>query len=878
MSLAPKIDEIAHAITTMDAELALFSETWLSSAVPDEPININGYQIFRRDRVGWQHGGVCLYVKSSINCSVLADYYHPDHEVLWADLRPRRLPRGFSNIIVGVIYQYPDADDSAMKDYLISSLVSLEATYPNCAFILAGDFNRTFLPMIQSALKSFNLKPTVKFPTRGDKTLDQIFTNLDDYFSVPTRLPPFGLSDHVTIYMGSGTRGASKPKHKIIKSRDKRPSKVNSVGRFLMEVPWSNLLSSEQTCEGKLSLLTEVINYGLDTIMPVRSIKIHETDRPWVSTQLKQLITRRQKAFASGNQPLFKILRNKVNRERKRCRKVYYENKVKDLQDSKPRNWWREVKQLCGSAKTTGRDLTAILHPDLVCDESTLANKINKAFVSVMEDYSPLTDSVRVDMDDDQPISVTEYSVARKLREISCARAGGPDDLPNWVLREFADILAAPIAEILNTSFSECKVPRAWKIADVPPLPKAPTVNDINKDLRPISLTSTLSKVAEGFVIDKELKPVLLSAIDPAQFGFIPGSCTTFALISMFHHWLRATDGTGSTVRTALLDFRKAFDLVDHHILVAKLLSLGVKPTVVNWVIDFLRSRQQRVKLNGVLSDWLDVPAGVPQGTRLGPWLFLAMINDLRLPEGFHLWKFADDTTVSEVVPASKLSSLQQAADYIHDWSQENHLQLNPTKCKEIRTCFKHTPPCFSQVSIEGVEFEMVSSAKVLGVVISSDLKWSAHIDSITTKAAKRLYLLRQLKRAGIANNDLVRFYCSVIRSILEYACQVFHCNLPLYLSEEIERIQRRALRMIFPDCSYSEGLVKAGLPTLYDRRSTLCKELFKDIDAQGNHKLRHLLPSRSQQNYNLRSTRAFAAPVCKTNRFRDSFIISHCM
>ena len=121
-------------------------------------------------------------------------------------------------------------------------------------------------------------------------------------------------------------------------------------------------------------------------------------------------------------------------------------------------------------------------------------------------------------------------------------------------------------------------MPRAWKIADVPPLPKALTIDDINKDLRPISLTSTLSKVAEGFVIDMDLKPVMLSVIDQSQFGFIPCSCTTFALISMFHQWLRATDGTGSTVRTALLDFRKAFDLVDHHILVAKLLSLGVKP------------------------------------------------------------------------------------------------------------------------------------------------------------------------------------------------------------------------------------------------------------------------------------------------------------
>ena len=107
----------------------------------------------------------------------------------------------------------------------------------------------------------------------------------------------------------------------------------------------------------------------------------------------------------------------------------------------------------------------------------------------------------------------------------------------------------------------------------------------------------------------------------------------------------RATDGTCSIVRTALLDFRKAFDPVDHHILVAKLLSLGVKPSAVNWIIDFLRGRQQRVRVNGVFSDCLDVPAGVPQGTRLDPWLFLAMVNDLRLPEGFHMWKIADDTT-----------------------------------------------------------------------------------------------------------------------------------------------------------------------------------------------------------------------------------------
>ena len=352
---------------------------------------------------------------------------------------------------------------------------------------------------------------------------------------------------HVTVTGTAGIRDKpSKSKRKIIKTRDKRPSKIASVGRFLLQVPWSVLFSFDQPCEEKLT----------DTIMPERSAKVHETDQPWLTSQLKALIARRQKAFASENEHLFKVLRNKVNCERKR-RRVYYENKVKDLRGSRLRDWWRDVKHLCGTAKRSGRDLKSLLHPDLACEETVLVENINQAFINVMKDYSLLTDSVRVAMDDDEPISVTELTVARKLRAVSTFRVGSPDDLSNWVLREFADILAAPIANIFNTSFSECRVPRVWKFADISPLPKARTICDLNKDLRPISLTSTLSKVAEGFVIEKSLKSVLLSSIDPCQYGFIPGSSTTLALISMFHHWLRATDGTGATIRTALLDFRK---------------------------------------------------------------------------------------------------------------------------------------------------------------------------------------------------------------------------------------------------------------------------------------------------------------------------------
>ena len=452
-----------------------------------------------------------------------------------------------------------------------------------------------------------------------------------------------------------------------------------------MVVPWEQVLDHYSSCNEKLSNITDIINYGLNTIMPEQSVKIHQTDRPWLNPDLKRLISKRQKAFASGNKPLFNLLRNKVNRERKRCRKVYYNNKVWDLKDTRPRDWWREVKQLCGNARSSCPDLRSILRTNTSCTDQQLANKINRAYVSVMEDYTPLADDIFVPCDDDEPISVSVDQVAIKLKQIRVSRAGGPDNLPNWVFKTYSDILAPALTEVLNQSFEESKVSRVWKLADVPPLPKGKSIEDFNKDLRPISLTSTLSKVAEGFVIEKDLKPVLLKCIDPNQYGFIPNSCTTMLLL--LHHWLEATDGSGSHVRVALLDYKKAFDLVDHNLLISKLYSVGVKPTVVNWICDFLRNRSQRVKLDSsCFSEFVNVPAGIPQGTKIGPWLFLAMINDLSTTSA--LWKFADDTTLAEVIPKSSTSTLQNTVDGVLKWTDENVFGLNPTKCKEMQIDF----------------------------------------------------------------------------------------------------------------------------------------------------------------------------------------------
>ena len=179
------------------------------------------------------------------------------------------------------------------------------------------------------------------FLTRNEGTTNESKKRLGCY-KPPISGPAFGLSDHLSITVLPNIRQKSQTESKIIQTRDKRPSRVASLGRYLLEIPWGAVLSENKSCDDKLAAVTRIIDYGFDAIMPV-----HQTDRPWLNADLKRLIHKRQQAFSSDDTLLFKLLRNKVNRERKSCGAIYYNNKVHDLKNTRPRDWWREVKQLC---------------------------------------------------------------------------------------------------------------------------------------------------------------------------------------------------------------------------------------------------------------------------------------------------------------------------------------------------------------------------------------------------------------------------------------------------------------------------------------------------------------------------------------------------
>ena len=246
----------------------------------------------------------------------------------------------------------------------------------------------------------------------------------------------------------------------------------------------------------------------------------------------------------------------------------------------------------------------------------------------------------------------------------------------------------------------------------------------------------------------------------------------------------------------------------------------------VEWVRSFLSNRKQRVRIGSSTSCYQQVNGGVPQGTVLGPILFMIMINDL-LKDWESWWKYVDDTTLSETVIVNEESVLQCTLDGINLWCEENDMVLNTRKCKQILICFWKKKPNFQQLTVNNYPVEHVNSAKLLGVMLSSDLKWNEHVAYIK-KSSRRLYMLRLLKRANADKKTLIAVYRTCIRPILEYCNQIWHFNIPEYLSNDIERIQRRALKIIHPSLSYNEALVVCNMSTLHLRREQLCQLFFK--------------------------------------------------
>ncbi len=617
-------------------------------------------------------------------------------------------------------------------------------------------------------------------------------------------------------------------------------------------------------------MFDSVINTLMNTHLPVKTFKQNSNDQPWITDDFRRLIGLRQFHFHAGHTQAYNYFRNITNRKRKQLQKSFFTRKLDGLKSGDAKKWWNDINSIIG--KQNGKDsLQGMANTLCDGDMQCLADKINTAFASVCLDIEAITpdDDFTIGPDslvaDKYIISVSQ--VEKNLSKINTRKAIGPDGIPNWVLCDMATNLAPPICAIWNSSFRDAYIPTIWKSGNVAPIPKINPPMRVDKDLRPISLTPVLSKGIEWFARDWVME-IIDDLLDPQQYGSRKGCSTLLALAEWTHKWIIAVENPGILVRILLLDFRKAFDRVDHGILLQKLANSGIPNFLLKWIAAFLCERQQRIKTGQVTSQWATMNAGVPQGTLLGPVCFLLHINDLQTE--VESVKYVDDTTVWEACNSSgQNSKIQLAADQAVQWSTRNNMILNTDKTKEMLVNFGRKTPSFPPIQVDGQNIESVRSFKLLGVIFNNKLTWTDHVESICSKAARRIYFLCLLKRAGLPPSDIVAVYCSVIRSVLEYACEIWHPGLTQEHTKTIEHIQKRALDITFPCTPYSEALTISGLESLEKRRESQCKKFFTDL-SKPEHKLHHLLPE-LKPDRNLRHTRKFNTPKIRTNRMKHS-------
>ena len=660
-------------------------------------------------------------------------------------LLPHRIKRGISNITIGLVYHPPGSKDKPMLDHISACIDRIRQSFPEMAILLCGDFNQLKDARIRNDLQ---LRQLVKLPTRDKAILDKIYTNGGQYYGNPEVLPPVGLSDHnVVLCRPALVADYEPPKTYMAQTRCTGANEKAMLLLALRTTGWQDLYRA-RSCEQQYVIFESRLKALIDLHLPSKMTKRCTNDKPWVTDEFRLLIDRRHAAFRS-NSTLYKYLQNKTNRMRKSLRKNYFTSKISGSTGG-GRTWWRCVREVTGvGGKTSG--LQGMVNSVSGGSTEHFGNTVNEFLHSVNAHFTPLQDGDYTPgphhIPDQYIISVEQ--VEQRLAGLDPRKGAGPDGIPTWLLCDFAPLLAAPVCAIFNSSIRESALPVMWRRTTVVPIPKTNPPRMVEKDLRPVSLTPVLAKELEFFVCDWMLQ-LAGDQLDSSQFGAIKNSSTVHALVDLVHDWSVATDSSDKMVRALLLDYRKAFDLIDHHILLRKLGQLGLPEFIVSWVGAFLHGRQQRVRVEQSVSDWLPVNGGVPQGTRVGPIVFLFMVNDLL--EGRRRVKFVDDTASWECCHVTgRDSSLQDVANDSAEWSKSNKMQLNVGKTKEMIVTFsqKHPGADIPPLEIEGRELERISCAKVLGVTISNDLSWAAHVDYICPNANRRLYFVCMLRRAG---------------------------------------------------------------------------------------------------------------------------------
>lgn len=818
-----EIFSVVLARLEVDYDVIVLTECWLNefSIIPQ----ILGYHSFRTAKLNNQNGGIVIFVKNIWDATV------SEPDIRDAD---SLLIHIHNHVSILGIYRSPSYRD--IDSFLTSIDVFLSSSVSQ-SLIVAGDINiNTLDRSVNSQALEYTcfmaengLMPAISQPTRGNSCLDHIYVNINNYFSVLGAVCKTDITDHDLVMIGINLN-RPKPKRPV---RQNIKRDFGCIRKDLEETDWSDFLSINDVNKANKIFGTR-LNYIIDkNSNTVKTSRSKYNLKPWITPGLMRCMRHRDRLHMQVRKNpndvnlllTFTRYRN-FFLELLRKLKKDYENMELLANKNHPKKLWKTIKSIC-HLNSTKHEPFELLSQDGTDNEIQSLNKCNTYFSTI---GSTLADKTLRNIKESQNSLASSVS-SSKLSPVDsffmvptdCAevegiiaglandKAPGIDNLSNSLLKHIKDEIVSPLTHLFNLSLSTGTFPDSWKMAVVCPVYKGGLRQSID-NYRPISLLGVFSKILEKLVNNRLIKFVeSCQLISPRQFGFRRGKSTEDAVSLLTSIIASQLDKKQCSVGI-FLDLAKAFDTVSAPILLKKLENMGIRGIALDWFSSYLCERRQCVRVGTVLSDSLTIPFGVPQGSILGPTLFILYINDIHeiQLQSAELLCYADDTAILFHGPnwTHTIKAAEQGMSKVHAWLQRNLLTLNTMKT--MFTCFHKTaasaPPaslltmkvhtCGTYgISCDCDQLSRVRDLKYLGVMLDENLSFRKHIDALSGRVRKIINIMKQLRDVATIST-LKAVYFALCQSLLMY-CVTCWGSAGKTTLIQAERSQRSVLKVM---------------------------------------------------------------------------------